>query len=127
MENVYEYRMGIGHRLTWLAAIAVAALLAFAMDNQDPLILGTVWGLCAAIIIWFLSRSLVAGIRVDDRYFTLTAWRDPKPVPLEDIDYLCMTHWTENSDVMLVYADGTEQHIPAGDLPDIQLSSEVMA
>ncbi len=127
MDEIYEYRLGFGRRLEWLAAIAAAALLSFAIDNQSPLILGAVWGLCASMIVWFLSQNKVAGIRVDETHLTLAAWRDPKEVPLANIDHFRMTHWTDDSDVVLVYRDGTEEELSASDLPGIQEFSEVMA
>lgn len=127
MEEVYEYRLGVRHRISWFAALGIAMLIGYATQGQSPLILGAVWGLTAVMIIWFLSRIPVAGVRVDERYVTLAAWRDPKMVPISDIAHFRMTHWTDDSDLILVYKNGAEEFVSSGDLPSVQLFSEVMA
>lgn len=127
MEEVYEYRLGVRRHISWFAALGIAMLIGYATQGQTPMVLGAVWGLTAVMIIWFLSRLPVAGVRVDDRFVTLSAWRDPKMVPISDIAHFRMTHWTDDSDLILVYKNGAEEFVSAGDLPSVQLFSEVMA
>jgi len=127
MEEVFEYRLGLRRRTTWLVMIGIAALIGYALQDQTPLVMGLIWGLTAVMTVWFLSRNPVAGVRVDEKYLTLAAWRDPKMVLLTDIAHLRMTHWTDDSDLILVYKDGVEEFISGGDLPSIQRFSEVMA
>jgi hypothetical protein len=127
MELDYEYRLGGRSRSSWLAAIALVGLIVFTAENQSSSIFITTVGLCAILIIWLLTRNEIAGIRVDHQYLTLAAWRDPKAVPLSDIAYLRMADWTDDSALTLVYKNGDEEEIPSGDLPSIQLLSEILA
>ena len=73
-----------------------------------------------------LIKAPTAGIRVDAETLTLAAWRKPREVPLQDIDRLEVLHWTDESDVKLVYKDGKEEIIPFGDLPDMNTFTTVM-
>lgn len=123
----FEYRLGGRNRTTWLASIALAALIGFIYQNQTPTIFITTVGLAAILILWLLTRNEVAGIRVDHQSIVLAAWRDPKPVPFSEIDHLRMSHWTDDCGLTLVYKNGDEEDIPSGDLPSIQLLSEVLA
>lgn len=127
MEDVYEYKLGVRGSAPWLSAIAISLLLGLALQDQTPKVLGAIWGLVTFMIIWFLSRHQVAGVRVDRRHLTLAAWRDPIHIPLVEIDHIRMTDWTDDSDLIVVRTTGHQDYVPSGDLPSIQLFSEVMA
>lgn len=126
MENVYEYKMRPNRKVTWFAAACIGFLLGYGYLTSDPRILAVVWALIAMCLVWLLMKSPTAGIRVDEQALTLSAWRNPRPVPLDEIEYLEVQHWTEDSDVKLVLRDGTEEMIPFGDLPDMTTFSAVM-
>lgn len=127
MDEVYEYRMGGRSRTSWLAAIAIAALISFSAQNQSPLIFGTIWGLAIVMIAWLLTRKPMAGIQIDQIFLTLSAWHNPRQIPLTDIAHLRMNNWSDDHGVSIVYHDGTEEVVPSGDLPPIQRLSEEMA
>lgn len=84
--------------------------------------------LTGVMIGWMLMMGPVRGIRVDHETLTLDAWRSPRVISLSDIAYLRALHWTENSEVTIVYKDGTEESTHPRDLPDINtLAREMMA
>jgi len=126
MENVYEYKMRPNRKVTWFAAACIGFLFGFGLLTSDPKILGLVWGLIAVCFIWLLMKSPTAGIRVDENALTLSAWRTPRVVPLDAIQHLEIQHWTDESDVKIVFHDGNEEMIPFGDLPDMTTFSDVM-
>ena len=127
MNDVYEYRMGGRSRTSWLAAIAVAALISMSVEYQTPATYGAIWGLAIVMIAWLLIRSPMAGIQIDDQYLTVSAWHKPRQIPLSEIAHLRMSHWTDDCGVTIVYHDGSEEEVPSGDLPSIQRLSEEMA
>ena len=126
MDYVYEYKKRPNRKVTWFAACCIGFLFGFGLLTSDPKILGLVWGLIAVCFLWLLMKSPTAGIRVDEESLTLSAWREPREVPLSKIDHLEIQHWTEDSDVKLVYRDGEEEMIPFGDLPDMNTLSSIM-
>jgi hypothetical protein len=126
MSDVYEYKRMPNRKVTWCAAACIGFLFGYGLLTSDPRILGLVWGLIAVCLLWILMKSPVAGFRLDDQTLTLAAWRKPREVPLSQIDHLQVQHWTDQSDVKLVYQDGSEEMIPFGDLPDMDTFVEVM-
>lgn len=126
MENVYEYKMRPNRKVTWFAAACIGFLLGYGYLTSDPRIMAVVWALIAMCLVWLLMKSPTAGIRVDENELTLSAWRTPRAIPLADIDHLQVQHWTDASDVKLIYRDGSEEMIPFGDLPDMDTFSNVM-
>ena len=126
MDNVYEYKMRPKRTRTGFAAACIGFLMGWGYLTSDPRILALVWALIGMCLIWLLIKAPTAGIRVDAETLTLAAWRKPREVPLQDIDRLEVLHWTDESDVKLVYKDGKEEIIPFGDLPDMNTFTTVM-
>ncbi|MDX8351107.1 hypothetical protein [Cognatiyoonia sp. IB215182] len=127
MNEDYEYRRAPNRGVIWLAATAVILLIvATTLTGSDELSL-MVWALGAMTLCWMLLPKPVAGIRVDDEYLVLSAWREPRPIRLDDIAYLRMTEASAETYLAIVYKDGTEEGVFAGDLPDIDILAEVMA
>jgi hypothetical protein len=79
------------------------------------------------MLFWMVLPRPIAGIRVDDHHLILSAWRLPRMIPLDDIAYLRATSVSADSDVTIVYKDGREEGTFAGDMPDIETLSYVMA
>jgi hypothetical protein len=127
MNEPYEYRLAGRRRNVWLAAAMIVFLIGITSRYQSPQILGVIWCLAAVMLGWMMMGNPIAGMRVDDHTLTLSAWRKPREIPLSDIDHIRVKHWTEESDVFIVYRDGTEEEISCGDLPRIPILEEVMA
>lgn len=119
MSEVYEYRKEPNRKVTWVAACLIGFLFGYGLLTSSPKILGLVWGLIALSMLWLLMKSPVLGIQLDHEHLTLAAWRNPRPIPLSDIDYIQVGNWTDVSDVTIYYHDGTSEHVPYGDLPDM--------
>ena len=83
--------------------------------------------MAAAIIGWLLMLNPVRGIRIDQENLILNAWRKPKVIPLADIAFLRAKHWTDDSDVVIVYNDGTEESTHPRDMPDLNTLALVMS
>ena len=91
MSDVYEYRQSSSKGVIWLA-LAGAALLMFAVWFYDAYhLLWLVWIFGAVTIAWVLIPQRVAGNRLDNRHLTLSAWHQPRPIPLDDIAHLRVT------------------------------------
>ena len=127
MNEVYEYRRSARRPAVWLAAAFVAFLVGKALVEPTPVVVTLLWGGAGAMLGWMLLANPIAGIRVDDDHLTLSAWRRPRQIPLADIDYLRMTHWTDDSHVTIVYKDGREEGTFAGDMPPASTLAHVMA
>lgn len=127
MDNVYEFRRAPSKGAMWLAMIAVAMLLAAVVLNQAYDLLWLLWVAGAVTVTWMLLPKQVAGIRVDHEYLTLSAWRNPRPIPLDEIAYLQVTHESLEAGVSIVFKNGDVRGIFTGDLPDLDTLIDVMA
>lgn len=127
MNEVYAYRSAPGKGAIWLALAGMALVLASAVITGRQDLMQLVWVFGAVTLAWMLIPRHAAGIRIDDETLVLSAWRKPQPVPLDDIAYLRATPANIQTDVTIVFKDGREQQIFAGDLPDIDTLVTVMA
>lgn len=127
MNEVYEYRRAPNLWVIRLSIITAALLVVvIALTGAQHLTI-LVWGLGAASLYWMLLPHPVSGIRIDDTYLVLAAWRNPRAIRLDDIAYLRVTEVSAECSVTVVYKDGREEGTFAGDLPEIEELSEVMA
>lgn len=127
MNEVYEYRRAPNRGVIWLCAMTIVILICVVSISAATHLLWLVWALAAAMLFWMLLPKPVAGIRIDDEHLVLGAWRNPRQIPLDDIAYLRATSVSADSDVTIVYKDGREEGTFAGDLPDIETLSYVLA
>lgn len=127
MSDVYEYRHASSKGVIWLSLIGAMLLLAAVWFYNAYHLLWMVWVLGAVTIAWILIPKRVAGIRLDHRHLTLSAWHQPRDIPLDDIAHLRVTAESFESDVAIVYKNGDEEGVFAGDLPDIDTLIFVMA
>lgn len=127
MNEVYEYRRAPGRGAIWLCALMISFLTSVVILGGAQDLLWLICVLGAVMILWMMLPKPVAGIRVDDDHLVLGAWRRPRPILLDDIAYLRATAISADSDVTIVYKDGREEGAVAGDMPDIETLSYVMA
>ncbi|MEL6681623.1 MAG: hypothetical protein AAFQ09_03145 [Pseudomonadota bacterium] len=86
-----------------------------------------VWAIGAATLCWMMLPKPVAGIRVDDTHLILSAWRLPRAIRLDDIAYLRATEASAETNIAIVYKNGSEEGVFAGDLPEMDILVDVMA
>lgn len=127
MNDVYEYRRAPNPWVIRLSAMAVVLLTTFVIIAEAGHLMVVVWGLVAATYCWMMMPKRVLGIRIDRENLVLGAWRKPRTIPLDDIAYLRVTEVSAETSVTIVYKDGREEGTFAGDLPDIETLSEVLA
>lgn len=127
MKEVFEYRRAPNRGAIWLSASAVAMLIAAITLTGAHELTWLAWALGPITLGWMLLPKPVAGIRVDDDYLILSAWRTPRAIPLDSIAYLRATEASAETDIAIVYKDGTEEGTFTGDMPDITTLAEVMA
>ncbi len=127
MNDVYEYRKQRGRGVIWLSAITVVFLLGAILIFGATQFITVAAILGAVMLLWMAMPAPAAGIRVDDEYLTLSAWRKPRQIRLNDIAYLRATDQSPDSDVTVVYKDGREEGTFKGDMPDFDTLAEVMA
>ena len=127
MDDVYEYRRAPNRGVVWLSATAVIMLmLAVTLMGADQL-MWLVWAMGAVTLCWMLLPKPVAGIRIDGDFLILSAWRKPHPIPLDEIAYLRATEASAETDIAIVYKDGTEEGTFKGDMPDTRTLIAVLA
>lgn len=127
MNEVYEYRRAPNRGVIWLCASMVIILICIVVVSGATQLVWAVWVLGAVMLFWMVLPRPVTGIRVDDHHLILSAWRQPRLIPLDDIAYLRATSVSADSDVTIVYKDGREEGTFAGDMPDLETLSYVMA
>ncbi len=69
----------------------------------------------------------IAGIRVDNDNLVLSAWRSPRSIPLDSIAFLRAAVTSTETEISIVFKDGSEESAFAGDMPDIDTLVDVMA
>lgn len=126
MEEFYEYRMAGRRRAVWLCAILIVFMIGIANQYDPPQIIWVIYAVSASMIAWMVISTPIAGIRLDHETLTLAAFRSPREVRLSEIDHVRPTHWTEESDIVLVYRDGREEVVSSGDLPSFAEFEELM-
>lgn len=127
MNEVFEYRRTPGKGVVWLSAIYVVILITVVSLTNASHLEPLVWGLGGAVFLWMALPRAVSGIRVDRNYLILAAWRNPRIIALDDIAYLRATEASAETNIAIVYKDGTEEGTFAGDMPDIDVLVSVMA
>jgi hypothetical protein len=127
MNQVYEYRRAPNRGVIWLSAIAMVMLISAVTLTGAAELTWLAWTMGAITLGWMLLPKPVAGIRVDDDFLTLSAWRNPHAIPLDDIAYLRTTEASAETNIAIVFKDGTEEGTYSGDMPDIETLVEVMA
>jgi hypothetical protein len=127
MNQVYEYRQTPSKGAIWLAIIGVMLLLAAVVINSAEHLMWLVWVSGGVTLAWMIVPKPISGIRIDDDYLVLSAWRNPKPLPLDSIAYLRAVDGNDENPVTIFFKDGSQEGIFAGDLPDIDTLISVMA
>lgn len=127
MNTVFEYRSAPGRGAIWLAAFGLALLLIIVILAKAYHLIWMVWVAGAIMITWMLLPKPVYGIRVDGTHLTLAAWRQPRHIPLDEIDHLRATGVSDETQIAIVYRNGEEEGIFAADLPDVDTLVMVMA
>lgn len=127
MNEVYEFRRSPNRGVIWLSAVTIAVLVSVVGYSGSGHLIWLIWALGALLILWMVLPKPVSGIRIDDNHLILAAWRQPRLIALDDIAYLRATTVSADSNVTIVYKDGREEGAFAGDMPDIETLSYVMA
>jgi len=127
MSDVYEYRRAPNRGPVWLALIGVILLLVAVIQFGATHLIWLVWVAAAVTIAWMILPQPVSGIRIDRDHLVLAAWRKPRPIALDDIAHLRVDDSGLETHVTIVYRNGGEEVIFAGDLPDVDTLITVLA
>ncbi|WP_019956506.1 hypothetical protein [Yoonia vestfoldensis] len=127
MNEVYEYRHARGKGVIWLSGMGVVLLLVAISVADATDLIWLVWVLAALTLALMLVPRPVSGIRVDYTYLVLSAWHRPRSIALDDIAYLRATQADPETNIVIVYKDGTEEKTFSRDMPDLETLVYVMA
>lgn len=127
MSDVYEYRRAPNRGPVWLALIGVILLLVAVIQFGATQLTWLVWVAAAVTIAWMILPQPVSGIRIDRDHLVLAAWRKPRPIALDDIAHLRVDDSGLETHTTIVYRNGKEEVIFAGDLPDVDTLIMVLA
>ena len=127
MSDVYEYRRAPNKGPVWLALIGVILLLVAVTQFGETQLVWLAWVAAAVLIAWMILPQPVSGIRIDNSHMTLAAWRNPRPISLDEIAHLRVDDSGLETQVSIVYRNGDEEEIFAGDLPDVDTLIGVLA
>ena len=127
MSDVYEYRRAPNKGPIWLAFFGVVLLLVAVIYFEATQLQALAWVFGAILIAWMLLPQPISGIRIDKDHLTLSAWRKPRPIPLDDIAHLRVSEAGLDTEVAIVYRNGDVEDVFSGDLPDIDTLIAVLA
>ncbi|KQI71534.1 hypothetical protein AN191_12490 [Loktanella sp. 5RATIMAR09] len=127
MSDVYEYRRAPSKGPIWLAFLGMVLLIVAIIYFEATQLEALAWIIGAVLIAWMLLPQPISGVRIDADHLTLAAWRDPRPIPLDDIAYLRVSEAGLDPEVAIVYRNGTIEDIFSGDLPDTDTLIAVLA
>jgi len=119
MNNDYEFRRAPGKSAIWLSALGVVMLFGVVMIMDADHLTWVAWTAATVTLAWMFLPKPIYGIKIDDEYLVLAAWRKPKYVRLEEIAYLRATDVSDETNIAIVYRSGDEEGIFAADLPDV--------
>ncbi len=127
MSDVYEYRREPNRGPVWIALFGVILLLVAVIQFDLTELMWLVSVTAAILITWMILPRPVFGIRIDDHHLILAAWRKPRHIALDDIAHLRIDDTGLETQVMIIYRNGNEEPVFAGDLPDIDTLIVVLA
>ena len=127
MDEVYEFRRAPGRGLFVVVTLCVAGLaLAVYMTNSTHFLWVVGMG-CALTLALMIMPRPVYGIKVNEDFLILSAWRRPRKIPLDQISHLQATNVSDETRFAVVYKDGEYEAIFSLDLPDDETLVEIMA
>ncbi len=127
MKEVFEYRRAPSRGVLWLGVSAFSVLVTMIILTGADELIWLIWTTGPLTIGWMLIPHPVAGIRIDDDYLVLSAWRNPRAIPLDDIAYLRATEASAETNIAIVYKDGSEEGTFVGDMPEISVLMDALA
>lgn len=127
MTVLYEYRLSGRRPAIWLSGAAFV-LMGTLMATYDaapvvwvPVLIG------AGMILWALICHPINGLRLTDESLILTPWTDPKSIPLDDIEAVQYTLWTDSEDMHVRLRSGRTVKVSGVDVPPISTFRAVLA
>ncbi len=127
MSDVYEYRRAPNKGPILIALLGVVLLLVAVIQFNATQFLWLIWAFAAVTIAWMVLPQPISGIRIDADHLVLAAWREPRSIPLDDIAHLRVKDTELGAEVAIVYRNGDQEDVFAGDLPDIDTLISVLA
>ncbi|EBA13015.1 hypothetical protein [Roseobacter sp. CCS2] len=127
MSRVYEYRRAPNKGPVWLALMGAIMLLVSVVHYGATDLVWLAWAAIALTIAWMVLPRPVSGIRIDNTHLVLSAWRNPRPIPLDHIAHLQVRDMELEGDVTIVYRNGEQEDIFTNDLPDVDTLIAVLA
>lgn len=119
MGVVYEYRLSGRRPTVWLSALVfagIAGVLAWegaAFIFWLPLLLG------GGLVLWALIRNPVNGLQVTEDRLILSPWREPREVPLKEIETVQYEEWSDSTDMFLLMKSGDTVKVSSLDMPPV--------
>lgn len=127
MDGEFTFRRAPSKAAPRLAAATLFYLVAAIVLSEEEYLIWSAWALAGVTMVWIFLPRPVSGIRIDRNHLVLSAWRKPRPIPLDSIDHLLTTQVSAETEVALVYKDGSMEGLFVGDLPDMAVFSSEMA
>ena len=118
MLDEYSFRRAPSKAAPRLALASLMYLMAAVLLSEADYLRWSAWALGGVTLVWIFLPRPVSGIRITREHLVLAAWRKPRPIPLDSIDYLLTTEVSEETEVAIVYKDGSMEGLFSGDLPD---------
>jgi hypothetical protein len=117
--GTYEYREPGRRPLTMLAFGFSIFMVWMAVQHDAPVIIFFIVVPCCAALLWMVVANPVSGLRLDSRTLTLSPWRKPEIIPLDSLERLEYTDWSEGSSLDVVLVSGEKIRVFSGDIPPI--------
>ena len=115
--DVYEYRQQARRPVVWLAAMVTGFLLGLMIWNTAPWYIWLVWVPASVVLLVYLVRNPVTGLRITQDALTLSPWQVPQVIALKDVRFVRIVDWTDSTDIEVHLRDGTATRLQDADIP----------
>lgn len=69
------------------------------------------------MILTYLARNPVTGLRITDTDMTISPWRVPEVIALRDVRFVRIVDWSDSTDVEVHLNTGTATRLQDADIP----------
>jgi hypothetical protein len=118
VDDPYVYRLP-GRRLATVLALAASlSFVVFALSYDAPWFALAPPVLAALMLLFPLALNPVYGMRLDRNALEIDRNGHVRRFPLDHIDHVRITRWTDSNDVTIHLRDGSREPIPQMMRPD---------
>jgi hypothetical protein len=126
MAKPFVYRLSGRRPMTLVGLILCLAIVVVGLSGDAPWIVLAPVGAAAMMLLVSIVLNPVYGLRIDRHALEIDRNGKVQRFPLDDIDHVRITRWTDSDDVMIHLAEGGREPIPQMMRPESSKLREIL-